>query len=340
MGGSSRREARQQPGSDAAAARLAPPAIASSTLLVAALLFVSGACALTYQLTWLRLLRLVFGHSTAASAAVLGIFMGGLGLGAIVLGRRADRHRNPLRLYALLEIGIAATAAATPFLIHATRDLYTGIGGSAQLGVPAATALRLLLSIVVLGVPTFLMGGTLSAAARAVEVGGEGRWRTAALYGCNTLGAVTGVLLANFVLLESLGTRSTLLAAAAANAVLAAAAWLASQRVSGRTGAVTESASPPDDLAVRRLVLATAVVAGAAFLLMELVWYRMLAPLLGGSTYTFGVILAVALLGIGIGGLAYALEPSSRRKVTIGRLSLVTALEALCAIVPLALGDR
>ena len=174
----------------------------------------------------------------------------------------------------------------------------------------------------------------------AVEVRGEDRWRTAALYGCNTLGAVTGVLLANFLLLERLGTQRTLLAAAAANAVLAAAAWLASRRAPSRTGTVTESASSPEDAVVRRLVLATAAVAGAAFLLMELVWYRMLAPLLGGSTYTFGAILAVALLGIGLGGLAYALEPSSPRKTTIGRLALVTALEGLCAIVPFALGDR
>ncbi len=317
---------------------------ASGVVTVASLLFVSGAAALVYQLTWLRLLRLVFGHSTAATAAVLAIFMGGLGLGALLLGRRADKHPNPLRFYAALEAGLALSAAASPFLIDLVRSLYLATGGSAELGSGLATVLRLLLSAAVLGVPTVLMGATLPAAARAVEPGGEQRWRTAVLYGCNTLGAVTGVVLGNFVLLEALGTRATLLAAAALNGALAAAAWVASRGTGSPAAAraVEESvAAPvPDRRTTTRLVIATAGIAGFAFLLMELVWYRLLAPLLGGSTYTFGIILAVALLGIGLGGLAYALEPPSARRLTLGRLALVTALEALCAIVPFAIGDR
>ena len=54
-----------------------------------------------------------------------------------------------------------------------------------------------------------------------------------------------------------------------------------------------------------KLVLLAAGLTGFVFLSMELVWYRMLAPLLGGSSYSFGMILAVALLGIGVGGLLY-----------------------------------
>ena len=69
---------------------------------IAPLLFCSGACALLYQMVWLRELRLVFGASTAASAAVLAMFMGGLGAGGLVLGKRADRRRSPLMLYANL----------------------------------------------------------------------------------------------------------------------------------------------------------------------------------------------------------------------------------------------
>ena len=49
------------------------------TWKVALLLFGSGTCALVYQMTWLREFRLIFGASTGASAAVLAIFMGGLG---------------------------------------------------------------------------------------------------------------------------------------------------------------------------------------------------------------------------------------------------------------------
>src|SRR5204862_7941016 len=89
----------------------------AGTVRVGLLLFGSGACALIYQTVWLREFRLIFGASTAASAAVLAIFMGGLGVGSIVLGKRADATRNPLALYGFLEVGVAVAATLTPALL-------------------------------------------------------------------------------------------------------------------------------------------------------------------------------------------------------------------------------
>ncbi|HUP45387.1 MAG TPA: fused MFS/spermidine synthase, partial [Thermoanaerobaculia bacterium] len=80
-------------------------------------------------------------------------------------------------------------------------------------------------------------------------------------------------------------------------------------------------------------------VVGFAFFLMELVWYRMLTPLLGGTTFTFGLILAMALLGIGLGGAAYAFW-SGPKAATPGAFALTCCLEALAIIAPFALGDR
>src|SRR5204863_3142856 len=90
--------------------------------------------ALIYQVAWMRELRLIFGASTAASAAVLAIFMGGLGVGGAVIGKRADRTRNPLALYGLLEIGVAVAALLTPGLLWLVRHLYLAMGGSFALG--------------------------------------------------------------------------------------------------------------------------------------------------------------------------------------------------------------
>jgi spermidine synthase len=87
------------------------------------------------------------------------------------------------------------------------------------------------------------------------------------------------------------------------------------------------------------LVPAAAALVGFAFLLMELVWYRMLGPLLGGSSYTFGLILAVALLGIGLGGLLYG-AGEGRRRPTLMSFAATCALESLLMALPLALGDR
>ncbi|HEY3820169.1 MAG TPA: fused MFS/spermidine synthase [Polyangiaceae bacterium] len=310
--------------------------------------FASGACALVYQVGWTRDFRMIFGASTPASAAVVAVFVGGLGLGAWTLSPRVDRAANPVRLYARLELGVALSAAVSPLLLLLVTRLYLLLGGTVSLGAAGAAVARLLLTALVLGLPTFLMGGTLPALARgALSRGADpSRRQVGLLYGANTLGAVLGCLVANFLLLERLGTRATLWAAAAANVLLALAA-LAMSRGAGVDGP-TDPLSPvidldPPETGARRVnrvrVLGSAAVAGFAFFLMELVFYRMLAPLLGGTIYTFGLVLAVALLGIGLGGALYALV-FRRRAPDLGSLAAICLLEALLLALPYALGDR
>ncbi len=316
---------------------------------VAPLLFASGATALVYQVTWMRQLRLIFGFSTAASAAVVAIFLGGLGLGGWLLGRRADASSRPLLFYGRLELGVAVSAAATPAPLWLVGKAYIALGGSFALGVFAGSLVRLLLSALVLSVPTVLMGGTLPAAGRAVETQEDSRRRNVAiLYGVNTLGAVAGAVASTFWLLEVLGTRGTLWLACAVNAGVALVAMRLGRGLvihdADKGSPEVEVTAPPaslskDAMAPRRFVLAVAALVGFAFMLMELVWYRMLAPLLGGSTYTFGLILAVALAGIGLGGAAFAFL-GERRPATIAGLAATCGLEAAGMALPYALGDH
>jgi spermidine synthase len=86
-------------------------------------------------------------------------------------------------------------------------------------------------------------------------------------------------------------------------------------------------------------VYVAAGIVGFCFFLMELIWYRMLGPILGGTTFTFGLILGVALLGIGLGGAAYAILPRRRRPTLLG-FAATCGLEAACIAVPFALGDQ
>ena len=306
---------------------------------LALLLFGSGACALVYQVAWFREFRLVFGASTAATGAVLAFFVAGLGAGSLWLGRRADRHAHPVRLYALLELGIAASAALTPALLWVTRRAYIAVGGTPVLGLFGGTMVRLILSALVLAVPTFLMGGTLPAVARAIQTEDDlGRRRIGWLYGMNTLGAVTGSLAANFWLLEALGTKRTLLSACAVNVLVAGgAAWIArgSSTATPACAAISGTVSTP----VARFTVLAAAVAGFAFFVMEIVWYRMLGPLLGGTVFTFGLILAVALFGVGLGGAFYGLLEKERRP-SLASFAVTSILEAFCMAVPYALGDR
>jgi predicted membrane-bound spermidine synthase len=317
----------------------------SATGRVALLLFGSGFCALLYQTAWLRMFRLIFGASTAASAAVLAIFMGGLGFGSLLLGRRADRHPSPLSLYAALEAGIAISAGLSPWLVALVEWVYVSVGGSARLGLVGSSVVRLLLSTLVLGVPTFLMGGTLPAVARAVERSSDlGRRRVGLLYATNTLGAVLGALLTTFLFLEFVGIRKTIWIAALINLLVVLAARSLARRLAGEEGeaaAAVEAEEGEEAEGARGgwLVPVAAALVGFAFLLMELVWYRMLGPLLGGSSYTFGLILAVALLGIGLGGLLYGSGERGRRP-TLLSFAGTCSLEALLMALPFALGDR
>jgi hypothetical protein len=307
----------------------------SRVLVVALFLLVSGICALIFQTAWLREFRLIFGASTPASAAVLAIFMGGLGLGNAVLGRRVDASPNPLRLYAMFELGISAACVASPFLIVLVRSVYFSLGGQDTLGITGATIVRLLLSTLVIGVPTFLMGGTLPAAARAATAAGDRARGSRLAVGLGTLGRI-GTLASTFVLLEMLGRDAV--HAAAVNIINALLAYRLAReyrvaklaegddspepapvptktpessprrKADGKHRAappVSHESLPPvgePEPAPAWLLYAVAALVGFAFLLMEIVWYRMLGPILGGTTFTFGIILAVALAGIGVGG--------------------------------------
>jgi spermidine synthase len=313
-----------------------------SLLSLAPFLFFSGLCALIYQICWLREFRLIFGASTAASAAVVAIFIGGLGAGGIIIGQRADRHQKPLALYARLEIMIAIAAALSPIFLSLIRWIYLSVGGSNTLGLTGGTILRLILASLVLGVPTFLMGGTLPAATRAIATEEDrGRSIVAWLYAINTLGAVLGAALATFYLIERNGTRLTLWLAAAANLLLGIGVLI----VARKTAALPENMKAPRPTAPAEsqatpawFILVAAAIVGFAFFLMEIVWYRMLSPILGGSVFTFGLILCAVLLGIGLGGLLYAFT-NRKRAATLSGFAFTCLLEAGFVMLAYALGD-
>jgi spermidine synthase len=314
------------------------------TRLAALLLFGSGFCALIYQTAWLREFRLIFGASTAATAAVLGVFMAGLGFGGIFLGRQSETKTRPLAFYARLELLIALSAALSPLLIVSARHVYIAAGGTEVMGMALGTVVRLLLAALIMGFPTFLMGGTLPAVARAVVRREDSSRRSlGVLYGVNTLGAVTGAVAGTFYLFENFGNRVTLWWAAALNIAVALIAFhlsRSSSPLSSESDSPNESSDQEIAPATSPLfVFCAAGLVGFAFFLMEMVWYRMLGPLLGGSTFTFGLILAVALLGIGLGGVIYAVL-DLKHSASLQFFALTCAAEAFFIALPYALGDR
>ncbi|PYO36975.1 MAG: hypothetical protein DMD74_02635 [Gemmatimonadetes bacterium] len=182
----------------------------SRALGYSALFFLSGATGLVYELLWVRLLYQSFGSTIQSVTTVVAAYMGGLGLGAWLLGRRADRHPRPAALYGRLEIAIGVFGIVSPAVLGLARHAYVGAAAALGAGSLGSLALRFGLAALVLLVPTTLMGGTLPVLTRALtgtDRAALKRW-LGRLYALNTLGAVVGAALAGFVLIEHVGIRA------------------------------------------------------------------------------------------------------------------------------------
>ena len=281
------------------------------------LFFLSGATGLIYELLWVRVLYQSFGSTIQSVTTVVAAYMGGLGLGAWLFGRRADRTPRPAVLYGWLEIAIGLFAILSPLVLGLAHGMYIGTAGALALGGAASVALRFGLAALVLLIPTTLMGGTLPVLTRALTGEDRGLLKPSLgrLYGLNTLGAMTGTALAGFLLIELVGVRASLLATATLNLAIGAAAIFLGREQSvpdpGRQpGEEYLQPTTPDRLRTLALVLLS--LTAFASLLDEIAWTRVLIMIVGGSTYAFTLILLVFLLGIGLGSIIVARRSAPR----------------------------
>src|SRR5690349_8190991 len=136
--------------------------------LLFACFFVSGALGLMYEVVWLRMLGLIFGHTVYAITTVLAAFMAGLALGSFVFARLSPRIRDLIRAYGLLEIAIGVYCALLPLLLKAAAWVYFGLHGALGLSYNTFSIVQFVLVALLLIVPTSLMGGTLPVLSQAL----------------------------------------------------------------------------------------------------------------------------------------------------------------------------
>lgn len=304
------------------------PALGRLRLFIA----LSGVAGLVYQSLWVRQLSLVLGSTTHATGTVLAAFMGGLGVGALALGRRADRSPAPLRLYAQLELAIGLFGLLSIPALAQSGALYA-VSYEALHDRPAVLTLaRFAIGFAFVAAPAFLMGGTLPVAIRYVvrrpEQVGRG---IAELYVLNTLGAAVGALLLPFVLLPALGVRQTLVLTGTTNVAIALAAWAAARR----EGDVPPHAAVATAGPWRADLLGAFFVSGFVALALEVVWNRFFTIYVGSSIYSYAIILSLYLVGIVLGGLVFTrLDRRGRDPAAIFHASLLLLLVDLAATVP------
>jgi spermidine synthase len=284
------------------------------------LFFGSGCAALLYEIIWLQLLELVIGSSGISIGVLLGTFMGGMCLGSLMLPRMIPLRYHPLRVYAFLELGIGLIGVLVFFGMPLISGLYVSFSSH---GVFART----LIAAACLIPPTFLMGATLPAAARFVEATPEGISWMGLFYGGNIAGAVAGCLLAGFFLLRIFDMPTATFVAFGVNVLVSLIGFLLAKKSPHESVSVLEAEAPKPQSADQSLVYLAIALSGLSALGAEVVWTRLLSLLMGGTVYSFSIILAVFLVGLGIGSGAGSLlaRICLRPRIILGLFQMLLA---------------
>ncbi len=320
------------------------------TVVILLFLF-SGISGLIYEVLWTRMFSLVLGTTVYAVATVLGVYMGGLALGSWFFGRIVDRPgANGFRLYAWLEGAVGVYAFILPFLIDFSDEIYKMAWPFLSESFAGQMTLRLGLAVMILIVPTTLMGGTLPALSRYLV---RGRDRSGVeigtLYAVNTLGAVIGCFITGFFLIELLGVRMTLTTAAILNLTVALSGFYLSgrsrpeeieirqkktKRQKEKTIEVTTEYSPRQI----RAVLWLFALSGFTALALEVLWTRSLMYFVNVDTWAFTSMLTAFLTGIGVGSLIMA-RFADRIKKPLLTLAVIEILIGVTASLSIPLFD-
>jgi spermidine synthase len=331
------------------------PRISAVRKAVLPLFLISGTAGLIFEVTCTRAFGVVFGNTVFAVSTVLTAFMLGLAVGSWLFGRITDKNVKPLKMFALLELGIGAYAIAFPTILAATDVLYRWFFRSFHPGFYPLSLFRFALSIIILLIPTAFMGGTLPVLSRLwANSPGKGASQPSIgrsvglLYAMNTFGAVAGSFLAGYFLIRILGVSNTIYLAASMNIGIAFLSLILSgvmgqqspakkqkrTRRKSRQDEIKSTRDEPEDvLGRKRVVILVAVgLAGFCALALEILWTRMLAFVLGTSVYAFACMLTCFLFGIALGSFLCSRLFLARIKKPIFALGLVEFLVALAVL--------
>ena len=292
------------------------------------LLFIgSGCAALIYEVVWFQMLSLIVGSSAISIGVLLGTFMGGMCLGSLYLPKFINASEHPLRVYAKLEAGIALCGILILFGLPWVGGLYVAIGGYGFFGL----LVKGLFCALCLLTPTVLMGATLPAVARWVQTTPQGVAWLGFFYGGNIGGAVLGCLLAGFYLLSAHDTMFATFVAVALNLVVAGIGLALAKAMPYEEARPTSADRKfAEARPGAKFVYIAIAISGATALGAEVLWTRLLSLLLGATVYTFSLILAAILVGLGIGSSIGSFigrsAVSPRRALALCQLFLMLAI--------------
>ena len=301
------------------------------SVLILGLFVMSGAAALIYEVVWFQLLRLTIGASAISLGIILATFMGGLCLGSLFYHRFVKDQVHPLKAYGVLELGVGVFGVLNPFLIPLFGGFYFSFSGYGYVDI----VLRGGLSALFLLPPTILMGATLPAISRWIAHSRPGAASLGFFYAANIAGAILGCMLAGFYLLRVFDIYVASGVAVVANVLGGAVALAIGHKVSARVEGPGDAQAEAPPLATtpevsRRRILWVIGLSGLTALGAQVVWTRLLSLYFGATVYTFSVILAVFLVGLGVGSMfGTRLAHTSRRPVLVLAVTQLLLLPAI-----------
>jgi spermidine synthase len=290
--------------------------------LIPFLFFFSGSAGLIYEVIWIDLLTNFLGSSTVAVSIILTAFMGGLATGSYTIGRLADNwdEKKIAKAYVIAELLIGFYALFFPILVNQVENFYISIFSIVPNILWSSIILKSIFSIMILFIPTFLMGSTLPLITRYLSR----QWGTyskniSLLYSLNTFGAIAGTMLAGFYLLEHYGISGATYFSASLNFLVAILFFIlfksfkielkeqfkeeANNKQKTKKNKKEKIDKKIDEFII--LLLISYTISGAAAMVYQVVWTRSLSLILGTSTYAFTTMLATFLLGIAIGSFLF-----------------------------------
>jgi len=316
-------------------------------LLLYLLFFASGAAALIYQVTWMRIISRLLGSTTLAGSLILAAIFAGFALGAWIFGRVVDRGGSALTVYGLVEVCLGFYAVTTPAIFHGVDYL---LGHFDSL-----SALNFIILWIVLLLPSALMGGTLPLLSKfAVRRLSRSGGTVGRLYAINAFGSSLAAVAAAFVLIRTWGIVNTIIAASLTNVSIGLVVlWLIKrgffdtvddttpiERESSESpyGRARRRETAPEELAaapVRLLMVAAVFITGLVAIGGEVLWLRLFSISFDSSVQSFGLVVSLVIAGTALGSAIFARFSDVRaRPLLWAGLCLTGAALALALIVP------
>ncbi|MBK8173510.1 MAG: fused MFS/spermidine synthase [Sandaracinaceae bacterium] len=277
------------------------------------LALLSGFAGLLYEVLWVRIFTGLLGSTTESVSAVVSAFMFGAALGAATLGKRADQASSPMKFYARLELAAAATAAVA-FALFFWLNIADG-GFLRELPYTVLRWFSFAVAVMFVALPAALMAGTLPALVRIAAEGGEDSVSAIPrIYAVHTLGAAAGAL-ASPLIVANVGYSYAYGVAVGVSCVAALLALVVAARSAPATqpaSVLTVNTEEAESPALKSWYILVAV-GGFVALGYEVIWFRLANLLLRGTIVSFGLTLAVYLVGLSLGSAWVGMRESDQR---------------------------